>query len=369
MNNITFENYIDAYLKDYKNCKTYWNYEDGCVLIGCREMYLVTGDEKYYNFIKKYVDAFVDENGNISPYEMQNYNIDCINSGKILFFLYDKTGEEKYRKAMDVMMEQLKGQPRCENGSFWHKKIYPNQLWLDGLYMAQPFYMEYETKYHKKEMYNDIIRQFENVQKYLYDEEKGLCYHGYEETKSIFWADKETGRSKSFWLRSIGWHIMAVIDTMDAMSFEIFEHYKRLQDIFKLLIKGILQYQDKETGLFYQVVDKAETEGNYLETSGSAMIGYAILKACRMGVLSKEKYMPIGIRIVESILHNKFIEGEDGFHLRDICGGAGLGPATDLRRDGSVTYYLNEKIVTDECKAVGVLMQAYAQYLQLQKDV
>ncbi|MGN0322158.1 MAG: glycoside hydrolase family 105 protein, partial [Oliverpabstia sp.] len=274
------EKYIDDYLNHYNNYKTYWNYEDGCVLVGAQQLYEATGEEKYFDFVKTYVDAWVTEDGTITNYEIGKHSIDNINPSKVLFFLYQKTGEEKYRKAIEFTMNELRTHPRCDCGNFFHKAVYPNQIWLDGLYMAQPFYMAYETEFNKKEHYNDIIRQFENVRKYLYSEEKGLYFHAYDEKKVQFWCDKETGCSHNFWLRSMGWYLMALIDTMDVMGKEIFEQYKKLETIFKEAIRGILQYQDPETGLFYQVIDRSDVENNYLETSGSAMVAYAIMKGC-----------------------------------------------------------------------------------------
>ena len=363
------ENYIREYLTEYQNYKDYWNYEDGCVLIGAKQLYEATGEEGYFTFIETYLKHFVMDDGTIAHYQTDKFNIDSINSGKILFFMYDKTGEEKYRKAIEFVMDQLRNHPRCKCGNFFHKQIYPDQIWLDGLYMAQPFYMEYETKFDKKEQYNDIINQFENVQKYLYDKDKGLCYHACDEAKVQFWSDKETGCSANFWLRSMGWYLMALVDTMDVMSIEIYEQYRKLQDIFKLMLKGILHYQDEETGLFYQVIDRSDVEGNYLETSGSAMIGYAIMKACRMGILLKEKYEPIGTGIFENLIENKLQEENSSMHLKGICEMAGLGPENRPERDGSVSYYLSEKIVDDDPKGVGPFMMAYAQYLQLKKEI
>jgi len=362
------DKFIEGYLAKYERYKQYWNYEDGCVLIGAKGLYEATGDDKYLNFIIEYLKQYITEDGKILNYEDGKFNIDSINCGKILFFVYDKTGEEKYRKAMEVLMDQLRNQPRCKCGNFFHKQIYPNQVWLDGLYMAQPFYMEYTTKYENKEHYNDIISQFENVQKYLFDEKKGICYHAYDEAKTQFWADPVTGCSKNFWLRSMGWYMMALVDTMSAMSVEIYEQYRKLQDIFKLMVKGILQYADPETGLFYQVIDRSDVEGNYLETSGSAMIGYSIIKGCRMGILQKEKYEEIGKKIVESLISEKLVEREDGLHLSGICSVAGLGPDDKRQRDGSVEYYLSEKIVDDDSKGVGPFMMAYSQYLMLLKE-
>ena len=363
-----FEQYLDQYLSAYKNYKDYWNYEDGCVLIGAQYLYEATGEEKYFSFIQKYVDNFVTEEGIITNYQVDKFSIDSVNAGKIFFFLYDKTGDEKYRNAIEFVMGQLRKHPRCECGNFVHKAQYAEQIWLDGLYMAQPFYMAYETKYNKKEKYNDIISQFENVKKYLYDEEKGLCYHAYDESKSAFWADKETGCSPNFWLRSLGWYLMSLVDVMDNMSIEIYEHYRKLQDMYKLMLKGILQYQDAESCMFYQIPDRSDVPENYLETSGSAMIAYTILKACRMGILLKEKYADIGFEMVENILSQKLIQKEDGLHLTDICHMAGLGPEDRKDRDGSVEYYLSEKIVADDSKGVGPMMMAYAQYLMLKRE-
>lgn len=356
------DQFIDEYLKKYNRYKDYWNYEDGCVLLGAKYLYEKTGDEKYFEFIEDYLKHFVMDDGTIAHYEMEKFNIDSINSGKILFFMYEKTGEQKYRDAIEFVMNRLRLHPRCSTGNFFHKEIYPNQIWLDGLYMAQPFYMEYETKFENKEKYNDIIEQFQNVQKYLYCEEKGLCFHACDITKEAFWADDITGCSKNFWLRSMGWYLMALVDVMDKMSFQIYEQYRELQDIYKKMLKGILQYQDPETGLFYQVIDRSDVEGNYLETSGSAMIGYSILKACKMGILLKEKYQPIGEKIVESLLNVQLKEVNGALALTGICSVAGLGPETNKRRDGSVEYYLSEPIVSDDSKGVGPFMMAYAMY-------
>lgn len=357
------ERFIDSYLEGYTRYKSYWNYEDGCVLLGAKYLYDATGEEKYFHFIEDYLKYFIMEDGSIAHYELEKFNIDSINSGKILFFMYDKTGQEKYRKAIEFVMDRLRRHPRCASGNFFHKEIYPNQIWLDGLYMAQPFYMEYETRYENKEKYNDIIAQFENVQKYLYNPDKGLCYHAYDEAKKQFWADRETGCSPNFWLRSMGWYLMALVDVMDKMSMEIYEQYRKLQDIYKLMLNGILQYQDPETKLFYQVIDRSDVPGNYLETSGSAMVGYSVLKACKMGIILGEKYEPVGRGIVEGLINRQLKEVDGRVELTGICSVAGLGPEDNPRRDGSVEYYLSEKVVSDDSKGVGPFMMAYAQYI------
>ncbi len=355
--------YIKEYLKSYNNYKEYWNYEDGLILSGCVQMYKATGEEMYKEFILKYMDYFINEDGTINRFEKEKYNIDSINAGKVLFFLYTETKKEKYYKAIETLVDQLKDHPRTGCNNFWHKKIYPNQIWLDGLYMAQPFYMQYETEFNKKENYNDILNQFNNVRKYIFNEEKQLYYHAYDEAKVQLWADPVTGLSQNFWLRSMGWYLMALIDTIDVISDEIFEHYYRLRELFKEATKGILKYQDKQTKLFYQVIDKSEVEGNYTETSGSLMVAYSIMKACRLGILSREKYETIGEEIFDAVVKEKLITTDDKIYLKDICQVAGLGPNEE--RNGSVEYYLSEKIVCDDAKGVGPFMMAYAEKLML----
>lgn len=361
-----FEKYVTSYLNNYKNAKSDWNYEDGCVLMGSVMLYKATENEFYKNFIVNYMKDFINEDGTINHFNKEQYNIDSVNTGKILFFLYNETKEEKYRKAIDTIMDQLKTHPRTKSNNFWHKNIYPNQIWLDGLYMAQPFYMAYETNFNNKENYIDIINQFENTRKYLYNADKQLYYHGYDESRVQPWADKETGLSKNFWLRAMGWYLMALIDTMDEMSEEIFEHYKTLEGLFKEGINGILQYQDEESKLFYQLIDRSDVKNNYLETSGSAMVAYAILKGCRLGILQMEKYRHIGDEIVISLVDNKLIEIDEELKLSDMCSVAGLGPGET--RDGSVEYYLTEPIVCDDHKGTGAFMMAYAQMLLLKED-
>lgn len=361
-----FEQYVTSYLADYQNAKTDWNYEDGCVLMGAVLLYKATKNEDYKTFIVNYMENFITSEGSIKHYKKEDYNIDGINTGKILFFLYEETKEEKYKIAIEVLMEQLRSHPRTESGSFWHKLIYPNQIWLDGLYMAQPFYMEYETKFNNKKNYNDIIDQFKNVRKFLYNDDKKLYYHGYDEARIQPWADKETGLSSNFWIRAMGWYLMALVDTIDEISEEIFEQYKLLVDLFKEAISGILIYQDQDSKLFYQVIDKGNIDNNYLETSGSAMVAYAILKACRLGILQKEKYQEIGEKIVESLVDNKLVEVDGVLKLSDICSVAGLGPGDT--RDGSVQYYLSESIVYDDHKGSGAFIMAYAQMLLLKQE-
>lgn len=359
--------YLKAFLEAYHPYKKYWNYEDGCVLKGCIDLYKATGDAAYREFVLRYLETYVTPEGEIPNYEMRQYNIDSINSGKALFFGLEQTGDARYRTAIEFHMQRLREHPRCECGNFWHKQLYPNQIWLDGLYMAQPFYMQYEMQFGKMEHVSDIAQQFKNVRKYLYDAQKGLNYHAYDEAKIQFWADKETGLSKNFWLRSTGWYLMALIDCIDLCSEQLYEHYRALIDIFRESLRGLLRWQDEKTGLFYQVIDRADVEDNYLETSGSAMAAYALLKGVRLGVLDEEKYLPAGRRVFEGLVQHKLVSGENGAQaLADICLMAGLGPKQT--RDGSVEYYLSEPRVADDSKGVGPFMMAYAEYLLAGKE-
>ncbi len=352
-------------IESKKNQTVKWNYVDGCMIKAILEMYYITNESKYLTFADHFIDYYVDDDGNILGYEKEEYNIDNINEGKVLFDLYALTKKEKYRKAIEILYDQLKTHPRTKTGNFWHKLIYPNQVWLDGLYMAQPFYMEYETKYNGFKNYQDIYSQFANVRKLMYNEEIKLYYHGYDESKEMFWCDKKTGLSKSFWLRSMGWFVMALVDVLEKMDEQIFYEYKALIKMLREAIDGLLLYQD-DSGLWYQVIDQIGREGNYLETSGSAMISYAILKGVRLEYLP-ERYRVYGVKCFEGI-KEKYLKLENGeLNLGGICLVAGLG-GKDLR-DGSYEYYISEPVVNNDAKGVGPFLLAYTELLRWENEI
>ena len=358
--------YIAQYLEKYHPYQTYWNYEDGVLLTGCQCMYEATGDAKYRDYILDYCSSRVEPDGSIPTYNKDVNTLDDLNCGKVLFFCLDHTGEERYLRALEYHMERLHAHPRCACGSFWHKDIYPNQIWLDGLYMAQPLYMEYETRFNGMENYGDILNQFRNVRKYLYNPEKGLYYHGFDEARVQPWADPVTGCSKNFWSRAYGWWLVALADTIGLMNEQIYEMHRELADLFREAVAGILPYRDPENGLIYQVIDRADVSGNYTESSGSVMVADAILKGVRLGLLLPEKYLPIGLEMFESVVDNKLYAGEDGVvKLQDICHVGGLGPGN--KRDGTVEYYLSEPISADDAKGVGAFFMAYSEYLRAKK--
>ena len=338
-----------------------WNYIDGCMINAVLSLYDLTGEICYLDFAVSFVNAFIDEDGNVRTYKIEDYNLDNVCAARNLFFLYDQTGDERYRKAMDHFREQLDAQPRTQEGNFWHKKIYPNQVWLDGLYMAQPFYMEYGNRFEKMATCPDAIRQFKAVEAHMKDPKTGLYYHGYDESKEMYWADPVTGCSKNFWLRSLGWFAMALVDTADAIPETLYYEKRYLMGMLKRFVDSILHFQDV-SGMFWQVADQGGREGNYLETSGTALIATAILKGVRLGFLP-ESYGEFGEKAFNGIIEKYFSIGEDGdINLGGICLVAGLGGAN--HRDGSYEYYISEPVVENESKGVAPLFMAYTEMLR-----
>jgi len=338
-----------------------WNYIDGCMITAILSLYEMTGEERYYNFAKDFVDYYVQEDGSISTYDPEEFNLDNVNTASNLFYLYDRTGDEKYRKAIELVRGQLERMPRTKEGNFWHKNIYPYQVWLDGMYMAQPFYMKYEMKFNKMKGCMDSIRQFENVERLMKDEMTGLYYHGYDESREMYWANPETGCSENFWLRALGWFSVALVETATAMTDVLYDEFRYLLRLLENLVEALIPYQD-ESGMFWQVVDHQGEEGNYLETSGTALIAYAILKGVRLGYLP-DVYEDMGVRALEGII-NKYlsIDDEGNLELGGICLVAGLGGKT--RRDGSTAYYYSEPVVKNEAKGVAPLLLAYIELLR-----
>ncbi len=340
----------------------HWNYIDGCMITSLIELYIVKKDQKYIDFSKQFIDAFILPNGSIKGYQIENYNVDDICEGRVLFDLYEMTHDDQYRKAIEFIYSHVKSQPRTKTGNFWHKLIYPNQVWLDGLFMAQPFYTRYETTFNHHQHYDDIIHQFQEVRKNMFDEEKKLYVHGFDAEKSIFWADPKTGKSKNFWLRAMGWYVVAIVDVMSYMKDSRVETF--FKPLLQEIIDGLLMYQDPKTHLFYQVVDMPHAQGNYVEASGSALISYAILKACRLKALDSA-YRAKGLEIFYGIVTTYLTEKDGDLNLGGICLVAGLGPENNRRRDGSYQYYISEPIVENDAKGVGPLIMAYTEVIQI----
>jgi len=341
--------------------KADWNYIDGCMITALLEIARITGDSRYFDFAEGFIDHFVKEDGSILTFKPEKANLDDINEGRVLFSLYEKTGKEKYRRAADFLKGQLEKQPRTVEGNFWHKAIYPNQVWLDGIYMAQPFYVMYEKNFGSGD-YSDTVKQIKTVREKMFDGTKGLYFHGYDASRSIFWADPETGCSKNFWLRSIGWFSVALADILE----ELPEGKDRddLKGIFTELMASLSGYADEATGMYWQVVDQGGREGNYLETSGSSMIAYAMLKGARLGILDKA-YAVKGQKTFNGIADRYLSFTGDTLNLGGICLVAGLGPENNPRRDGSYEYYISEPVVENDAKGVAPFILAYTEIMRL----
>jgi unsaturated rhamnogalacturonyl hydrolase len=332
-----------------------WTYDHGLVLKGIERVWLNTGDGEYFNFIKRSMDHFVTDEGTIRTYSLDEYNIDHVLPGRNLLLLYKVTGQEKYRKAAALLREQLKTHPRTNEGGFWHKKIYPYQMWLDGLYMGEPFYAEYAVTFHEDAAFDDIAKQFIFMERHSRDDKTGLLYHAWDESRKQRWANPETGRSPNFWARAMGWYAMALVDTLDYFP-QNHRQRAELIAILNRLARAVAKYQEPRSGLWYQVLDKGTAKGNYLESSAACMFVYALAKGVRHG------YLPISyIRVAESGysgIVKEFLrtDANGALKLEGTVSVGGLGG--NPYRDGSYEYYLSEKVITNDPKGVGALLLA-----------
>ena len=332
-----------------------WSYEQGVVLKGMEQVWRATNDSKYFNYIQRTIDAMVKDDGTIRTFALEDYNLDNILLGRILLLLYKTTKIEKYRKAADLLREQLRTHPRTSEGGFWHKKIYPTQMWLDGLYMAEPFYAEYAAMFHEDSDFDDIAKQFILIERHTRDAKTGLLYHGWDESRKQRWADPNTGHSPNFWGRAMGWYAMALVDTLDYFPKT---HPKRtgLIAILKRLAAAVAKYQDDQSGLWYEVLDRAGAKGNYLEASASSMFVYALAKGTHRNYLPAS-HMQVAEKGYRGIL-KQFVEtrtdGRVDFKGTVSVGGLGGNPY----RDGSYEYYLSERVVTNDPKGVGAFLLA-----------
>lgn len=343
-----------------------WNYVDGCMIKALLEFYFLSGEKRYLEFADQFIDAFVDEDGSIRSYSVTEYNLDSVNAGKTLFELYDLTKKEKYKRAMNLIYTQLEGQPRTKSGSFWHKKIYPNQVWLDGLYMAQPFYLQYELSYNNGKNCADIFHQFQNVKQNMKNNRNGLYYHAFDESRESFWCDKVTGLSDQFWIRAEGWFAMALVDTIEILNkdenaFGYKKERDELEQMFLELIDAMLPYQDTKTGMWYQVINLPGMEPNYPEASGSSIFAFAIMKGVRLGILDSS-YYDYGKRAFDGVCSTCLSEEDHELQMDHICLVAGLGN-TD-HREGTFEYYMREPVVKNDAKGVAPLILAYIETLR-----
>jgi unsaturated rhamnogalacturonyl hydrolase len=332
-----------------------WDYERGVVLQGVWQVYLATGNEKFLTYIKKNIDQFIDEDGTIRTYEYSAFNIDNIATGRQLLALYKVTDDAKYKIAADTLRKQLANQPRTSEGGFWHKKIYPYQMWLDGLYMGEPFYAEYARMFNETNAFDDITSQFVFIEKHTHDLKTGLFYHAWDESKQQKWANPETGVSPHFWGRAIGWYMWAIVDVLDYLPQN---HPNRMEliAILQQVSAALLKYREPHSGLWYQVLDQGSRAGNYLESSASCMFIYAFAKGANKGYLDTS-YFTAAQKSFNGILDSMITVDEKGLiYLLHACQGAGLGG--NPYRDGSYEYYMSEKQRTNDFKAIGPFILA-----------
>lgn len=351
----------DSFVLRHSNYVTYdslhpnqkWNYEQGLILFALYNIWLHTNDSSYLVFVRENLNQYIKEDGSISTYKLEEYNIDHILPGRVVLELYNDTKRQKYLKAANLLIQQLNTHPRTKEGGYWHKKIYPYQMWLDGLYMAQPFRSRYAQIFNKTEMFEDILNQFLFIANHTFDQKTGLYYHGWDESKQEKWANPKTGCSPSFWSRSIGWFLMALVDVLDYFPEE---HPKRkaLINIFQNLSESLLKFRDPESGLWYQVTDQIKRDGNYLEASSACMFGYAFAKGVRKGYLN-ERFLRIATEVFNSVIKRFIKINENGFvDLYGTCKSAGLGG--NPYRDGSYEYYISEPTRLNDFKGVGALL-------------
>ena len=334
-----------------------WDYEQGLVLKALERVWQRTADARYYNYILHDMNRFVGPDGRIRTYRMEEDNLDNITPGRTLLTLaqQSETGRERFRWAADTLRTQLAHQPRTKEGGFWHKKRYPNQMWLDGLFMAEPFYAEYSAVYHQPDNFDDIARQFALIEKHLTDPKTGLPVHGYDESRQQKWANPKTGQSPNIWGRSVGWYAMALVDVLDYFPV----NHPRRADLVRYLqrlMPVVARYQDARTGCWYQIPDQAGRTGNYPEASASCMFVYALAKGVRMCYLP-DSLLANARRGYAGILKT-FIEPQaDGtLTLNGTVSVGGLGGSP--YRDGSYDYYLSEPIKKNDLKGVGPFIMA-----------
>jgi unsaturated rhamnogalacturonyl hydrolase len=343
----------EAWMLDFES-KPKWNYTHGLLLMAAHKAWEETGEQRYMDYIKAYYDVMIDAEGNIlHNFRLENYNIDHIKPGINLFDMYAETDDERYHTALQTLRGQLSTHPRTSDGAFWHKSIYPHQLWLDGVYMNTPFYARYGKMFNEPENFDDVVVQITQVYEKTLDPTTGLLYHAWDESREQAWADPATGHSPNFWGRAMGWYSMALVDVLDYFPAD---HPGRneVTQILNNLMDALLAFQDQETGLWYQVVDQGNREGNYLEASVSCMVAYTLTKGVNNGYLSSA-YMEPAQKAWQGILDNLVSFDTDGYvHLNQVCGVAGLGG--NPYRDGSYEYYINEIIRSNDPKGVGPFM-------------
>ncbi len=348
--------------------KLKWDYCHGLELRAMLYVARKYNREDILDYALSYADTMVNADGTIKKYKITDYSLDRINSGKYLFDVYDLTGEERYKNALDLLRSQFENQPRNEDGTFWHKKIYPHQVWLDGIYMGSPYLVEYASRYESGEQqatdYADAINQMIQAARLTYDAESGLFRHACDVSRQMFWCDSITGHSQHCWGRALGWYAMALVDNLEMIPTDS-PHREQVVEIIQYLASQLQRYADKETGLWYQVMDRSGEAGNYLESSASCMFTYALYKGVRIGVLPSS-YLTVADKAWNNILDRFIKVDENGLvSITEVCAVAGLGGKNN--RPGDYNYYITEMKRDNDAKAVGPFILAALEVEMLQE--
>lgn len=348
-----------------------WNYTTGLELKAFLDCSYMDEFLPVREYVRDWYEAIIDSTGAIGGgYKEANYSLDHICPGWTLLKLVKSYPEEKYFKAIEQLYRQLQAQPRNAEGGFWHKQIYPDQMWLDGLYMAMPFYAEYTRDYVADSLrsahYEDIVHQFSLAYEHCYDPANGLLRHAWDASHRMFWCDPQTGQSAHAWGRALGWYCMALVEVIDILDQDSRFEDKTLPSILSSVFASLLKVADPETGLWYQVLDCPGREGNYLEATCNAMFAYAMLKGVRLGVLDgvDEK---MACQTYEQMVKT-FVTVDDAgvVDLNECCAVAGLGGKQ--MRSGKYDYYVNETIVKNDPKGMGPLIWAMHEYEQYHEN-
>lgn len=342
--------------------KIKWNYTTGLELLAIADAGAVYNRADFTQYAARYYDSIVRPDGKVLTYKMSNYNIDHICPGRPLFQLASTTGDPRYKMVIDTLYAQLQSQPRNPDGGFWHKKIYPGQMWLDGLYMGAPFYAEYAMRNLSAEALTaavqDIVRQFTLVADHTYDPATGLYRHAYDDSREMFWCDKTTGQSAHAWGRAMGWYAVAIVETLQYLG--VNEQTQPLVEILRHIYNVLPNFAESGTGMWYQVLDQPGREGNYLESTASIMFIYAQLKGVRLGYLPTE-YADRAMRSYEQFVECFMRENGDGtISMTGCCAVAGLGGKE--QRSGTFDYYISEPVIENDCKGVGPFIWASIEY-------
>lgn len=334
-----------------------WRYDQGVILKGLEHIWYANGDVRLFQYIQKSMDQYVQNDGTIRGYKKDEYNIDHLNNGKNLLLLYQVTGNKKYWTAATLLRDQLNTHPRTNEGGFWHKKIYPYQMWLDGLYMGQPFYAQYAQIAGEIKAFDDITNQFVWMETHARDAKTGLLYHGWDESKQQQWADKQSGLSPHFWGRALGWYGMAMVDVLDYFPAN-HPGKEKIIAILNRFATAVTAVQDKKSGVWYDIVDMPDRSPNYLEASASCMLVYTLAKGIRKGYLPAS--FTANVKRGYAGIQQQFIKRANNVpDLHGTVSVSGLGG--NPYRDGSFDYYMKEKVIVNDPKGLGAFLLCAAE--------